>query len=238
MMWSIACIAKLKVMNSMIGLSPPIAAPDADAGKAIFGDRRVDHALGPELVEQALRDLVGALVLRRLPRPSRTRARRGAFPRPSRRAALRGRVVGFSARAGGHFGRVMGRGDVGDQVARCRSRPDAASASLGFGCRCFGSGAGRFGSAPARPQRRSRPRRPSARSPCRPSRRRCLRGPGSCAIVPSSTASNSIVALSVSISARMSPDLTVVAFLDQPFGERALFHRRRQRGHLEFDRHQ
>jgi hypothetical protein len=57
------------------------------------------------------------------------------------------------------------------------------------------------------------------------------------AIVPSSTASNSIVALSVSISARMSPDLTVVAFLDQPFGERALLHRRRQSGHLEFDRH-
>ena len=36
---------------------------DADAGKALFGDRRVDHALGAELVEQALADLVGALVL-------------------------------------------------------------------------------------------------------------------------------------------------------------------------------
>ena len=28
-----------------------------------------------------------------------------------------------------------------------------------------------------------------------------------------------------------------VAFLDQPFGERALLHRRRQSGHLEFDGH-
>ena len=62
-----------------------------------------------------------------------------------------------------------------------------------------------------RPWARLRPRlrRPSARSPCRPSPRRCLRRPGSCAIVPSSTASNSIVALSVSISARMSPEVTL-----------------------------
>ena len=57
------------------------------------------------------------------------------------------------------------------------------------------------------------------------------------AILPSSTASNSIVALSVSISARMSPDDDRVAFLDQPFGERPLLHRRRQGGHLQFDGH-
>ena len=53
---------------------------------------------------------------------------------------------------------------------------------------------------------------------------------------PSSTASNSIVALSVSISARMSPDCTVVAFLHQPFGELALLHRGRQRGHEDLRR--
>ncbi|KEQ51483.1 hypothetical protein BV95_04254 [Sphingobium chlorophenolicum] len=34
----------------------------ADAGKAIFGDRRVDHPFGPELLQQALRHLVGALI--------------------------------------------------------------------------------------------------------------------------------------------------------------------------------
>ena len=45
------------------------------------------------------------------------------------------------------------------------------------------------------------------------------------AIVPSSTASNSIVALSVSISASMSP-ARPVALLDQPFGERPFLHGR------------
>ena len=35
---------------------------DADAGKAVLGDRRVDDAPRPELLQQALRDLVGALV--------------------------------------------------------------------------------------------------------------------------------------------------------------------------------
>jgi hypothetical protein len=32
--------------------------------------------------------------------------------------------------------------------------------------------------------------------------------------------------------------LHLVAFLDQPFGERALLHGRRKRGHLEFNRHE
>ena len=36
---------------------------DAEAGEAVLGDRRVDHPLGAELLEQALADLVGALVL-------------------------------------------------------------------------------------------------------------------------------------------------------------------------------
>ena len=35
---------------------------DAEAGKAMLGDRRVDHALRPELLQQPLRDLVGALI--------------------------------------------------------------------------------------------------------------------------------------------------------------------------------
>ena len=52
--------------------------------------------------------------------------------------------------------------------------------------------------------------------------------------VPSSTASTSIVALSVSISAMTSPDLDAVALLLQPLGEVALLHRRRQRGHEDF----
>ena len=53
-------------MNSTIGLQARHGRADADAGKALLGDRRVDHALGAELLEQALADLVGALVLRHL----------------------------------------------------------------------------------------------------------------------------------------------------------------------------
>jgi hypothetical protein len=76
MIWSIACIAKLKVMNSTIGAQPAHRRADADAGKAMLGDRRIDHALGAELLQQALRDLVGALIFARLPRPSRNTPRR------------------------------------------------------------------------------------------------------------------------------------------------------------------
>ena len=49
-MWSIACMAKFQVMNSTIGLSPAKRRADADAGKAMLGDRRVDHAPRAELL--------------------------------------------------------------------------------------------------------------------------------------------------------------------------------------------
>ena len=62
-MWSIACMAKFQVMNSTIGFSPAKCRADADPGKAIFGDRRIDHAARSELIEQALGDFVGALIL-------------------------------------------------------------------------------------------------------------------------------------------------------------------------------
>ena len=62
-------------------------------------------------------------------------------------------------------------------------------------------------------------------------------GTTSLATVPSSTASTSIVALSVSISAMHIAGLDRVAFLDQPLGEVALFHGRRQGGHRDIDRH-
>ena len=44
-------------------LQPGEGRADADPGKAIFGDRRIDHAGRAELIEQALGDLVGALIL-------------------------------------------------------------------------------------------------------------------------------------------------------------------------------
>jgi hypothetical protein len=62
MIWSIACMAKLKVMNSTIGFKAAHRRADADAGKAMLGDRRIDHALGAEFLQQALGDLVGALI--------------------------------------------------------------------------------------------------------------------------------------------------------------------------------
>ena len=65
-MWSIACMAKFQVMNSTIGFSPAKCGADADPGKAIFGDRRIDHAAWAELLEQVLTDLVGALILANL----------------------------------------------------------------------------------------------------------------------------------------------------------------------------
>ena len=45
------------------GLEAGKGRADAGAGKGIFGDRRVDHAPLAELIEQALGDLVGALIL-------------------------------------------------------------------------------------------------------------------------------------------------------------------------------
>src|SRR5215813_13183229 len=68
MIWSMACMAKLNVMNSMIGLSPANAAPTpiTEHGMTGLGDRRVDHAGGAEFLQQALRHLVGALILRDL----------------------------------------------------------------------------------------------------------------------------------------------------------------------------
>ena len=45
------------------GPEPPKGSADAKAGKAMFGDRRIDHPLWPEFRQQPLGDLVGALVL-------------------------------------------------------------------------------------------------------------------------------------------------------------------------------
>ncbi len=62
MIWSIACMAKLNVMNSTIGFEPGERRADAEPGESVLGDRRVDHPHGAELLQQALRHLVGALI--------------------------------------------------------------------------------------------------------------------------------------------------------------------------------
>ena len=45
------------------GLEPHEGGTDADAGESVLGDRGIDHAARAELLQQPLRNLVGALVL-------------------------------------------------------------------------------------------------------------------------------------------------------------------------------
>ena len=50
-------------MSSIDGAHAEHRRPDADADEAGLADRRVDDALRPELLEEALGDLVGAVEL-------------------------------------------------------------------------------------------------------------------------------------------------------------------------------
>ena len=96
----------------------------------------------------------------------------------------------------------------------------------------------RFSGRRRRPRMRRRPPGTDASSPSSKKQRDHLvdrhplgafRPPGSGPSVPSSTASTSMVALSVSISAITSPAVTLVTFfLDEPARERPLGHGRRQ----------
>ena len=117
MMWSIACIAKLKVMNSTIGFSPPIAAPAPRPAKpySVIGVSTTRR--GAEFLEQALRHLVGALIFGDL---------LADHEHPLVGAHLLGHGIAqclahggrLDRGAGGHLGLVpRGRGIV-DQVAR------------------------------------------------------------------------------------------------------------------------
>ena len=91
MIWSIACMAKLKVMNSTIGLRPAIAAPTPTPAKPCSVIGVSITRCGAELLQQALGDLVGALILGDLLAHDEDVRRRGASPRPWRRAAPRAR---------------------------------------------------------------------------------------------------------------------------------------------------
>ena len=90
-MWSIACMAKFQVMNSTIGLSPAKAAPTPTPAKpySVIGVSTTRRSA--ELIEQALGDFVGALILADLLAHEEHRGRRRASPRPWRRAAPRAR---------------------------------------------------------------------------------------------------------------------------------------------------
>ena len=257
MTWSMACIAKLKVMNSTIGRRPANAAPTPKPREAVLGDGRVHDALGAELLQEVARDLVGALVLgdllahhedrvvaahllrhrvaqgvadgdvhhlgafghlrpgvaglrvRGLRRPCRPLR---AWCRPPLRPPRRwprcgGRRCPFS-----DVGRVLGR--LRSSRPRPRSSSLASSMSSALSPSSRITAIGSFTFTPSVPSATSR--RPS---------------------VPSSTASTSMVALSVSISAITSPELTLVPLLLEPLRQRALLHGRGQRGHQDGDRH-
>ena len=215
-------------MNSTIGLRPAKAAPTARPAKpcSVIGVSITRR--GAELVEQALADLVGALVLGDLLAHQEDVAVAAHLlgHRVAQRLAHR---LGAERRALGHLGLARRLGARDRRLRRHRG-----------GRRLLGLGDGRR-PAPARARR-------SAAEASSPSSSSTAIGvltftpsvPSSTRIfptVPSSTASNSIVALSVSISAMIWPEVTAVALLDQPFRERSLLHRRRQGGHQDLRGH-
>ena len=63
MIWSIACMAKFQVMNSMIGRRPANAAPTPMPAKPCSVIGVSTTRCGAEFLQQALGDLVGALIL-------------------------------------------------------------------------------------------------------------------------------------------------------------------------------
>ena len=176
-------MAKLKVMNSMIGFKPPIAAPAPRPAKPYSVIGVSITRFGPELVEQALGDLVGALILRRLPRPSRTRARRARISSAMASRSASRTVMLVSGVPSGTSGRVLGLATSATS-SRAPVPSGAVSAApipaLGFGAGCWlgdgrlrpsARGAARLGASPSPRHHRDRPSRPSPR--------RCPRGPGS-----------------------------------------------------------
>ena len=228
MIWSIACMAKLKVMNSTIGFRPAMRRADAEAGEAMFGDRRIDDAPGAEFLQQALRDLIGALIF-------------GDFLAHDEDVRIAAHLFGHGVAqsfAHGHrdhlgAGRNSGSGCDGSRrraaTAAWRERRRLAAGA---------AAAARFrGLAAGAPERVA-----SARQ--RPRLRRAITAIGvltATSSVPSGTRILAERALvdGLDLHGRLVgldlgddvAGLDRVAFLLQPFGELALLHRRRERGH-------
>jgi hypothetical protein len=217
-------MAKLKVMNSTMGFRPAKGRADAEAGEAVLGDRRVDDAAVAELLQQALADLVGALVLADFlaHQEDLVVAAHLLGHGVAQRFAHGHRTISVPAGISGS-GEGLGCGlrrPAGRQADSSRRRRPCVMRGAGA------AAAGVRGSAS-----------PLSPSPDQPWRWGVLTftfsvpaAPGS-PTTPSSTASTSIVALSVSISAMTSPALTVSPSFHQPLGQLALFHRGREGGH-------
>ena len=219
----------------------------ADTGKAVFRDRSINDASRAELLQQVLRDLVGALVLGDL-LAHHEHALVGAHlfrHRVAQRLSHRHR---HDRRPLGHFGIVLGLADVGHEVAgrrfehmwsrrgfvllrfRCRNRRLLGHRRLGLLLR-IGDRRGR-GRLDALTITRQQGNRLADLHAIGALRHEDL---GDLALVYGLELHRSLVGFD------LGQDVTrfdVVAFLHQPFGKRPLLHRRRKRGHLELGRHQ
>ncbi len=201
----------------------------ADAGEAVFGDRGVDHPPGSEFLEQPLGDLVGALVLGDFLADHEYPVVPAHFfgHRVAQRLA---HGDGGHGGAGGNFRLRRLRGSLGELVG---ARRRGALGGFRFDGllllrRLFGRG--------------DRVRRLLALAVQHRDDRADLHvfgplrhhDPADGAFVDRFEFHRRLVGLDFGDDVSR---LDLVAFLDQPLGERALFHRRRERGHLQFDRH-
>ncbi len=213
---------------------------DAEAGKAVLGDRRVDDALGAELLQQPLRDLVGALIFGDL-----LAHHEHVLVAPH--LLGHGVAQGFAHGHGHHFGAGGNVGVGGDFGFRCSGRsrslrrlddPLFLNARLGFRdlfghrrgnrLRCLRRGFDRrFVLALAEDHRdRGVDRDVSGTFGHQDLAER--------AFVGRLDFHRRLVGLDLGDDVAR---LDAVAFLLEPLGEVALLHRRRQRGHEHFGRH-
>jgi hypothetical protein len=235
MIWSIACMAKLKVMNSTMGLRPAIAAPPPTPAKPCSVIGVSITRFGAEFLQQTLRDLVRALIF-------------GDFLAHDEDAALSRRIS--SAIASRSASRTVSLHHFGafGQVGIGHGRRLVAGELLGAAVGLLGtailarSGFGSLGHF-----NRSSRRRRRGRGVLAFARNRRDHGAdfyvigalgdqdrGNRAFIHGFEFHRRLVGLDLGEDVA---GLHGVAFLDQPLGEGALFHRGRQRRHLELNRH-
>ena len=195
-----------------------------DAGKADLGDRGVDHPLGPEFVQQTLGNLVGALVFAHL-FAHQEHIRIGAHFLGHRLAQGLAHGHGLHRRAG----RPIGAG-LRHHCNRCRrNRLHGGSRRSGFSP-TLRSHRGRGGRGILALFHQHHDRRVHLHI-------RGARGDQNAAhhaLIDRLELHRRLVGLDLGQNLAR---LHLVAFLHQPFGQRAFFHRGRQRGHQYFGCH-
>ncbi|MGY4504782.1 hypothetical protein ACVWYH_008739 [Bradyrhizobium sp. GM24.11] len=212
-------------------LQPGHRGTNADTGKAVLGDRRVDHAPGAKFLEQSLRDLVGALIFGDLlTHHEDVRIAAHLFGHGVAQRFADG--LGDHLGAGRHF-----RIGLGDRL-RCRR-------SLGRWCLGLCSG-GRSGFRRLLLLGWRRRFRKISRALAVGENRRNRRVDGNvggalgdqdlaeCALIGRLDLHGGLVGLDLG---DYVAGLDRLALFFQPFGEVALFHRGRQRGHQHLNWH-